>query len=132
MFKIFQDFSRLFMFYSRSWMIFMKYSRFFKIIHVLFKILNDILLNFIKKNIQVSLMILMNFSRFFKIFHKFSRFFFNIFHILFLFAILPWLNHVFHHTILIIQKCEHFQKSAYNYEYVHPSRIKWIHQLCYL
>ena len=52
-FKIFQDFSRFFMFYSRSWTTFMFYhwfswniqdfSRFFKIIYVLLKILNDFL-----------------------------------------------------------------------------------------
>ena len=54
-------------------MIFMKLSRFFKIIHVLLKILNDFLLYvFYSSSIHVSSMILIIFSRFFRIFQDFT------------------------------------------------------------
>jgi len=75
-------------------MIFIKFSRFFKIFHVLFKILNDIFITFYKENIHVLLMILMNFSRFFQIFHEFSRFFMILF-----------LYFIFVHHFAMIKSC---------------------------
>ena len=72
---IFMKFSRFFKIFHVLSMILTIFSRFFKIFHVLFKILNDILLHFLKKYVKVLLMILINFLRFFMIFQDFSWFF---------------------------------------------------------
>ena len=92
------DFSRFFMFYSISWMIFYHilfknhscfindfhkifkifkdFSGFLKIFHVLFKILNDFFFTFYKENIHVLLMIWWIFQDFSWILKTFLDFFF--------------------------------------------------------
>ena len=110
----FYDSSWFFMFYSRSWMMFcyillkkyscftmilMNFSRFFKIFHVLFKILNNFLLYFIHK----VFMFYQWFWWFFQDFSWFSKVFFTIF----FFTILLWFSNVFHHTINIASILHH-------------------------
>ena len=115
--KIWMIYLWFFMFYQWFWWILMNFDEFFKIFHVLFKILNNFLLYYYF--IHKVFMFYQWFWWFLKIFHelfKIFMIFMGFFYILFFSTILPWFSHVFNHTIIIastlhhIWKCAHFQQ----------------------
>ena len=128
-------FSRFFMFYSKSWMmfyhiLFKNHSCFINDFHKIFKIFQDFsgffrifqdfscfiqdlewyFITFYKENIHVLLMILMNFSRFFMIF-----------------MIYFWILLFFHHFTMI---CSCISPSYYNYFHIAPYLKVWTFHCC--